>query len=138
MPSYPPGEHKGGSTSLYDALSQFFLVLILLGCAPALFDFIYDNDHLGFLSPRGDDEEARGGGNEGGSHERSRSRRQGYSRFEDEDGGDGGGDGAVAGGVEGRGRTAASRAATMCASHRSCRGATKCRCRSRSWQGRSP
>ena len=30
-PSYPPGEHKGGS-SLYDALSQFFLILILLGC----------------------------------------------------------------------------------------------------------
>ena len=28
-PTYPPGEHKGGST-LYDALSQFFLVLILL------------------------------------------------------------------------------------------------------------
>lgn len=30
-PSYPPGQRKGGG-SVYDALSQFFLVLILLGC----------------------------------------------------------------------------------------------------------
>ena len=31
VPSYPPGEYEGGS-ALYDALSQFFLVMILVGC----------------------------------------------------------------------------------------------------------
>lgn len=108
-PSFPPGQHKSEGGTLFDAVSQFILVFILLGCQhpqlmvgplvalwrcvselaekvrTCVFDCIYDaNGTLGDLlnTPRqnGDEEEGVGA-----RDERRRHRRREYDRLGDED-----------------------------------------------------
>lgn len=111
VPSYPPGEYEGGS-ALYDALSQFFLVMILVGCQhPQLlidpivgllrclggilsrclgfiFDCVYEvNDRFEIFSssPESDGSDGSDGSDDSDHEHGSRSRRRHYSELAESD-----------------------------------------------------